>query len=98
MKGLHQPSPSEASTVYDDELDSQSIGCSSSVCSEDNGLLVDVSLGDNQCLDILPRGWSMRRGHMKKAAKPKMGKSAIGQRFECKVRRFQKVGLRLLIV
>jgi len=76
MKGLHQTSPSEASTVYDDELGSWSIGCSSSVCSVDARLLVDASDGDDQFLDIPPRGWSMRRGHMKKAAKPKMGKAA----------------------
>lgn len=84
--------------MYDEEVELLSIGDSSSVCSEGHGLLVVAFGGEDQCLDAPPRGWSMRRGHMKKAAKPKMGKAATSAEIRGQGHKVSKGRLCLLVV
>lgn len=49
----------------------------SSISSEQTALDLDSLQGNDDVIDTALRGWSMRRGHMKKVMKPKMGKAAI---------------------
>lgn len=76
MKDRHLSSSSEASTE-DDEVSSWGIGGSLCEYSEDDNILPDVSEGDDQSLEIPPRGWSMKHGHMKKLAKHKRKKTDL---------------------
>lgn len=76
MKCQYQSTPSEASTGCD-ETGAGSIDILSSMCSEDDHAQLDLIGDEDRTLDNLPRGWSMRKGHMKRVSKPKMGKAAI---------------------
>lgn len=76
MKHCNQSAPSEASTEFDEACISSGETFSSKSSAED---LIPVELldGCDEGIEIPLRGWSMRRGHMRKAAKPKTGKAAM---------------------
>jgi len=64
---------SETSTLFDETTASSTV----SALSEGGHWEEDLTADADEALEMAPRGWSMRRGHMRKARRPKRGKAAV---------------------